>query len=320
LESQNFSDFEVLVIENGTKSNSTKNICEKSSIKNLQYFYTAYAGVTYGRSIGNLLAKGEIIIQFDDDITLLEENTLDKLARLFESRNVDVVGFLELKTKEEIDRYYAKMQKNEAKIAKLPLCSNTQVGKINKRYDISTGFTRLIERKVGLYKIQSFRSCFMAYRKEVLNQACNWELRYITVGGKGGIREETDFLVRAKRAGAKIYYTNVGAIWHRVGEREENLTQRTKSFAHYFYYQSAHVYMITKDMMEQNDYFKMFYVLPYQFLLGGRKNKGLARVVFRDKSLKGFIGNGFGFFYGFFFGLFKKRVIMQNAHEYLTHN
>jgi len=91
---QTFSqnDFEVLVIDNGSKDN-TKEIVEsfKTKIKNLSYFYESEPGLHVGRHKGLQKSKAEILVYADDDIEAFP-TWLEGIWESFQTENVMLVG------------------------------------------------------------------------------------------------------------------------------------------------------------------------------------------------------------------------------------
>lgn len=71
IEQKSSSDYEVIVIDNGSTDN-TKEICLQfeSVIHNFSYYYDAVPGLLTGRHKGAELAKGEILSFLDDDVEL----------------------------------------------------------------------------------------------------------------------------------------------------------------------------------------------------------------------------------------------------------
>lgn len=315
--SQQYKDVEIIIVDNGPSTDDTfdkiKTLYKGTRIR---YIRTSLSGVTYGRNLGNSIAQGEIIIQMDDDVTLIDTQTLNLVKRIIENESIDILGVLELNSKEDAERVIQKQTAigGNRKIRINSLLTN--IGHISSFYNISTGFEKLINMPKGIYHVDSFRSCFMAYKSSVLMKLANWDINYIAVGSRMGIREETDFLLRAKRHGFRVCYTNITAIWHRAGMRDESLSQRQRGIQRDFYYASAHTYMAVRDLLEQRRYGIFFSWLLYQLFLGGTKNPGLAKA-FRKGGLTSTLWNFGGFWYGFLFAITHKRRLNIDLNECL---
>ena len=88
LSEQNISDFEVILVDDGSIDNSLK-ICEMYSRnkENVKVIHTNNNGVSAARNIGLKNAKGELITFIDAD-DVLENNYLEILSHSIEIFNV----------------------------------------------------------------------------------------------------------------------------------------------------------------------------------------------------------------------------------------
>lgn len=317
---QDYDNFEIIIINNGPSTDGTDIFLKEIKDPRVKYYKTDLKGVTYARSLGNLLATGEIIIQMDDDVSLFETDTIKKTGEMFKHFEIDILGFVELKNDKEINKYLDRYKNRE--ISEVRECDlrEYQIGNIDEFYNITTGFQKVAERPLCLFKINSFRSCFMAYKQEVIKELINWDTNYIKVGSKGLIREETDFLLRARSLKKKIYYSNYSAIYHREGKRDGKLLKRKKDLKNIFYYSSAHTYMATKDLLENRGTNRLFRVLKKQFLFGSSKNPGALMVFRKTKSPIAMAVNILGFFCGLLFAIFIKRNFITDAKKYINNN
>jgi glycosyltransferase involved in cell wall biosynthesis len=310
---QDFQRIEVIIVDNGPSTDDTyKKIKLILDDPRVRYFRTHLQGVTFGRNLGNSLAKGTLIIQMDDDVTLIDPKTLGIVNSLFKNSSLDILGVMELKNEEDFEIFMLKEGVSGNWICVDNVLADT--GQIDFLYNISTGYENFLRMPKGIYRIDSFRSCFLAYKSSVLSKIGNWDLNYISVGSKMGIREETDLLIRAKRKGLNIYYTNLTGIWHRAGKRDSSLTRRQGGLGRVFYCASAHSYMVVKDMIEQGRLWNMVKWLPFQLFWGAAKNPGMITAL-RQGGPLACLMTFLGFWYGLMFGMFQERKLTLDVTE-----
>lgn len=73
LTTQQFNDFEVIIVEDGSTT-SCKDVCDKyADILPLHYYYKDNSGPGQSRNYGAERAKGEWLIILDSDVVLPEE-------------------------------------------------------------------------------------------------------------------------------------------------------------------------------------------------------------------------------------------------------
>jgi glycosyltransferase involved in cell wall biosynthesis len=88
---QTYSDFELILVNDGSKDNSGR-ICEEFSHKDkrIKVFHKANGGVSSARNIGINIANGDYLAFVDPDDTL-EPNMYETLIQAAEKYNVDIV-------------------------------------------------------------------------------------------------------------------------------------------------------------------------------------------------------------------------------------
>ena len=89
---QTFTDFELLLIDDGSKDNSGK-ICDEyaKSDKRIRVFHKENGGVSSARNLGVDEAKGEYISFIDPD-DWIELNMYEEIFNFVDENNVDVAG------------------------------------------------------------------------------------------------------------------------------------------------------------------------------------------------------------------------------------
>jgi glycosyltransferase involved in cell wall biosynthesis len=316
---QAYSNYEVIVVDNGPSNDGTDVLMRRyvSTHHQIKYYRTSLAGVVCARSIGSLLATGQILLQIDDDLTFFDQNTLAKTEFIFSNFNVDVLGALALKQESQVKRVIERSHLvDENSLIKINH-SLKGVGNISFLYDITKSLEQLVEEPIGVYKIESFQGCFLAYSRSAFQKLHNWDINYVKVGSKVSIREETDFLLRAGRIGLQVYYTNYTSVQHRVAERSSSLVARAQGFKHYFYYASSQSYMAMKDMLEHGSKKKIALWVIYQLFIGQSRNPGMLSLLKSKRGIGAICANFVGFFYGFMFALMIARKFIDTAEQHL---
>jgi len=173
---QSFKNFEIIVVDDGSKDRTPEIVQEFSKIRLLKQ---KNAGPAVARNKGAKEAKGEIII-FTDSDCVADRNWLEEMLKPFSEKNVaGVQGMYKSKQKEiiarliqlEIEQRYAKMMKH-------------------KFIDF-----------IGTYSA--------AYRKNVFEEMKGFDTSFPIASG-----EDTDFSFRVSRAGYKMVFNKKAIIFH----------------------------------------------------------------------------------------------------------
>ncbi|TDQ14926.1 GT2 family glycosyltransferase [Algoriphagus boseongensis] len=91
LRNQSFTDFEVLVVEDGSSIDS-KEVCEYYASKlSLSYFFQFNTGQGFARNFGMSRAKGDFFVILDSDV-ILPKDYLQNLWNAIKSRSLDAFG------------------------------------------------------------------------------------------------------------------------------------------------------------------------------------------------------------------------------------
>ncbi|ERN40345.1 glycosyltransferase involved in cell wall biogenesis [Rubidibacter lacunae KORDI 51-2] len=321
---QDYSHYEIVVVDNGPSTDGTRTLVERVCGRHPQevrYYRTTLAGVTYARSLGNLLARGNVIVQVDDDISLLDTSALSRTAAIFDRfPDVDMLGGLELRGQSLDDV--------RAQVACFGACATADlhkqdeyqkgIGRVDGFYGLTRGWPVIASQPEGLYRIDACRSCYLAYRRVVLERTGNWDGNYTRVGTKGSLREETDFLVRARACGFRLYYTNHVSFWHRIAQRDSSLppraTKRNRKVQRD--YAAAHSYMAVKAMLEAREWLKLP-VWAFVQLFFGRSASPGAAILIRDGKVSALPFQIIGFMGGVWVAMTRDRELLQSAEEWL---
>ena len=186
----NYSDYEVIVIDNNSRDNSSELIEEKfpqvKLIRNEKNL-----GFTGGTNAGIKESKGELIFLLNDD-TIIDPNLLDILIEELESSpQVGIVGPKIYFAGESNKIWFAGGKINWLKGETFHL--NKRESKLEddtkKEVDFITGCALMIKREV-VDKIGLLDKKFFAYY------------------------EDADWAQKAKKAGYSVIYVPFGGVWH----------------------------------------------------------------------------------------------------------
>lgn len=88
---QNFSDFEVIVVEDGSTDDSNEVVIDCSDKLQMQYVVQPNTGQGFARNRGMKMAKGEFFVILDSDV-ILPADYFQKLASAIDERKLDAFG------------------------------------------------------------------------------------------------------------------------------------------------------------------------------------------------------------------------------------
>jgi len=226
---QSYTDYEVLVVDNGPSTDNTRVVVESFEDNRVKYIATDLKGCIFARNIGAEAARGEILLTLDDDIEFIEGNELARLVETYKNDNgIAIVGGIELSHRDEIIR---------KSVDVLP----PEVGIISEKGDFNTSF-KLIEGH-GITEVDHVRSAFMGIRKEFFNRVGGFDEIYNARGL--GFRYESDLCLKAKRTGYKVVVNPEIKIWHKGAPRTRGF-KRGMGFSYYYYANRNQVYLMNK--------------------------------------------------------------------------
>ena len=91
---QKFSDFEILLIDDGSPDNTREVALELSKVENrLQYLYKPNGGLSSARNYGIKHAKGEYLVFLDSDDSLKKEFLESSFAKLSADSDIIITGY-----------------------------------------------------------------------------------------------------------------------------------------------------------------------------------------------------------------------------------
>ncbi|MDP6670676.1 MAG: glycosyltransferase [archaeon] len=176
LQAQTFKDFEVIVIDDGSKDQTAE---IAAGFKGVKLLKQKNAGPATARNNGAKQAKGKIIVFLDSDC-VAEKNWLEEmLAPLENSEIAGVQGTYKNKQKELIARFtHLEIEKRHSKMAKQEFIDF-----------------------IGSYSA--------AYRKKVFDEMNGFDTSFPMASG-----EDTDLSFRINKAGYKMVFNQHAAVYH----------------------------------------------------------------------------------------------------------
>lgn len=91
LSQQDYNNFEVVIVEDGSEIICKGVVDEFKSRLEIQYFYIPNAGQGFARNFGMRKAKGEFFVLFDSDC-IIPQSFLSSLSNAIQKRNLDAYG------------------------------------------------------------------------------------------------------------------------------------------------------------------------------------------------------------------------------------
>lgn len=262
---QNYTNFEILIVDNGPSTDKTKEIVENYARedKRFRYISTSSKGCIFARNIGAKSAKGEIILTLDDDIELLEPNTLKKLIDTFKKNdNIGIVGSIEIRKPDQI-------------VPEGPNPLPVETGRISLNGKINRVFS-LIEGH-GITEVDHVRSAFMAIRGDLIELAGGFDEIYNARGL--GFRYETDYCLKIKDLGYKVVVNPEIKIWHKGAKRSRGFG-RGKGPYYFYYVNRNHIFFLRRFFWKKNSFRRLL----IDILEGSSKFLGIKQGLIKMKK------------------------------------
>ncbi|MCC4770983.1 glycosyltransferase [Methanosarcina sp. DH2] len=218
LKNKNYcKDFEIIVIDNGSKDNSVVKLAEISSKHNLLFIDNKEnLGFAEGNNVGIREARGEWVLLLNND-TVFKEEFISKMAKAaIDNPDAAAIG--------PKIYYYdspSKIWYNGGKITKYYNFVDDQSvdNEDYKQVEWITGCALMVNKK-AFEKIGLLDKDFFMYNEDV------------------------DWCIRARRAGLNLVYTPYAEIWH-IGSKTANESFK-KSFQIYYGYRNK-LFIVNKN-------------------------------------------------------------------------
>lgn len=181
INSQTFKEIEIIVVENGSDDEVVETNKAALKVRDVTYISSEKnLGVSGGRNKALKLAKGEVIIEIDDDAVFDDDSSIEKIVKFFdEHKDVGIQAF-------RIINYYSR----EITPVEFPF-------KNKKRDPVKPG------------KSAWFIGAGHAFTRELID-----EIGYYRDFFPWG-SEEQDYSVRAIDAGYNIFYNSEIIVYHK---------------------------------------------------------------------------------------------------------
>lgn len=248
--------YEVIVVDNGPSNDGTREYMEWvcATHTNVSYEKTTEKGCIVARNIGFRKAKGKIYLTLDDDVELLKPGILENLITTFENQDIGMVGGLELKDPNHVpDVGHPNIRK---------------IGRITRWGNFYTGFEKL-DGHDQLVDVDHFRSCFMAIRRNLLQEVGGFQQIYDADGM--GFRYESDLCLTIQRMGHRVVINPTLRIWHKGAPRKRGFDRDKKSQRYLLLASRNHTFFMIRFFWRKHPVI----LFLYDFLIGAPRTPGL---------------------------------------------
>ncbi|MFH0852802.1 MAG: glycosyltransferase family 2 protein [bacterium] len=218
--SQNYPDFEIIIIDQSLKQNDELFKASQGQPDKVRYFRITQAGVCQAKNYGIDKARGELFLFIDDDSEVDDVELLPKHAKNYQDAEISGVGG-------RIEDVNKKLNKEDSG----PVCWVDKTGKI---FSNATGTERV--------DINAPRGGHVSYRASAARAIKGFDENFVG----NAMREETDFSLRIiKKTGKKIVFDPSVTITHlglsSGGSRETSRRQWYEDFfANEYYFFRKH--------------------------------------------------------------------------------
>ena len=228
IKDQTIPGVEIIVVDNGPSNDGTSDFIENLVQKNghIKYIKTTAVGCIISRNMGLEKATGNILLTMDDDVKLINRESLSWVAVAFKEDNqLGILGSIEIRSAEE----------------KLVITDiiDTNIGRVYPHGYIDSRFTLLY--KQGIARVDHCRSAFLACRREAFKAVGGFNTRYKALGL--GYRYETAFCLEVKKAGYSVAVHGDIVILHEGAPRQRGF-KRGRGILFHIYSHRNQIYFL----------------------------------------------------------------------------
>jgi glycosyltransferase involved in cell wall biosynthesis len=210
LKDQTCKPLEIIVVDNGSSTNATENVCQKY---NVHYVREDRIGLDIARNTGVRVAQGSIVAYTDDD-TLPHSHWIDEISKTFLNPTVDAMTGLviaaSLETEAEVifEKYWPFNR-----------------GYVPKKYDRNF-FNTHLENGPPVWEIGAGAN--MAFRKKVFQEAGYFDERLDA--GAAGCNGDSEMWYRLLASGKIIEYNPRAVVEHKHRTSIESLKKQLHAY------------------------------------------------------------------------------------------
>ncbi|MBE9115321.1 glycosyltransferase family 2 protein [Lusitaniella coriacea LEGE 07157] len=288
---QDYPSFEVLVVDQTPthEPETEKTLQELSDVGKIQWSRLDWASLPGARNYAVRRSKGEILLFIDDDVEL-PEGYLHAHARNFVNNpEIGVVA----------GRVFDRMKMRDAQQGCGQLAEGTEEKSKEKSYEIDYLPSEAMDPGIAWYYIDlvhtvqpqqvlSARGCNMSFRRDIFMKHGLWfDERF----RGSAVREESDFCLRLRKTGYKIWYDPEAHLVH-IGEETggcHDISTRSLKYQLQFYHN--HFLMALKNLTP-GEQVRLFAKLFDCHVLGNPP-------CYKEKSLKKSVVRGVFYSLGF---------------------
>lgn len=271
---QIFEEFEVIVVDNGPSNDETAEIVTALAAEDTRFIYLPLGpeGCVVSRNTGFRRCRAPLLFTIDDDVELINPNTLGYIVACF--KNNPLLGVLGLS-----EYYPGGKGKGAAVIRDAPNAwrwtwRDTTLytpGKINRWGFIGT---KLYHLPFGhLHEVDHVRSSAMAIRGTAYESVGGFFELYTAMGY--GYRYETELCVRVKRHGYKVVFSaRDPQVYHKAAERPRGWTREGLEKDYLLYTNRNNTLFFLRNYWDR---WTSWVFLLWDFLVGNTSQPGLLR-------------------------------------------
>ena len=244
---QSFTDFELIIVDNGPSTDNTAVMVTSlaETDKRIKYIQTESKGIVHAKKTAVNSASGEILLTLDDDIEFIEPDSIQKMIDVFKNDPaVGIVGAIEIRQPGQV-------------VDKGPEILPADTGRISVTGNFNTAFG-LIQGH-GVTEVDHVRGAFMGIRRQAYDDVNGYDEIYYANGR--AFRYETDLCMRIKRLAYKIVVNPDIKIWHKAAPHKRGFQRgRGLEFLYYsnrnntffmrrFFYKKFVIFHILRDIL-----------------------------------------------------------------------
>ncbi|AHJ27814.1 hormogonium polysaccharide biosynthesis glycosyltransferase HpsN [Nodularia spumigena CS-584] len=229
---QDYPNFEVLVVDQSpTHQPGVQAYLEKiSAAAKIQWFRLDWASLPGARNYGVRRAKGEIILFIDDDVKITPEFLAAHAKNYVQNPDIGAVAG------RVFDRGKLSDSGGELQIEYLP----------PEAMDPGIAWYHIdLVHTIKPQQVLTARGCNMSFRREIFTK---YKLHFDERFGGSAVREESDFCLRIRQTGYKIWYDPEACLIH-LGEETggcHDISMRSLKYQLTFYHN--HFLMALKNL------------------------------------------------------------------------